>query len=58
MDVMNLEYSLSSSLVLALVTGKHVFSVTAGDELMGESEVNIIFNNHLITLSIRDIRDN
>jgi hypothetical protein len=50
---MTLKHSLSSSLVLTLVTGKHDFSITAGDELMEESDVNILFNNHLITLSNR-----
>ena len=55
---MNLKDSLSSSIVLTLVKGKHVFSITAGDELMEESQVNILFNNHLINLSKRDIKDN
>jgi hypothetical protein len=32
--MMNLKHSLSSSLILALVTGKHVFFITAGDEQM------------------------
>jgi hypothetical protein len=41
--MMNLKHSLSSSLILTLVTGKHVFFVTSGDELREESQVNNIY---------------
>ena len=48
--VMNLKNSLSSNLVLALVASEHIFSITAGDQLREESEVNDIIDYHLIPL--------
>ena len=38
--VMYLKHTISSSLILTLVTGKHVFFITAGDQLVKESEGN------------------
>ena len=43
--VMNPKHPLSCSLILALGTGKHVFFITAGDQLIEQSQLNIILGN-------------
>ena len=42
---MNVKQCLSSSLILTLVTAEHVFLITAGDELIEEYKVNMIYDN-------------
>ena len=44
--MMNLKHTLSSGLILTLVTGKHVFSITDGEELREESRVIKKYNNN------------
>jgi hypothetical protein len=53
---MDVKQCLSSSLILALVTGKHVSFITAGDELMEHSQVNKILSNYLIIIFVAEQR--
>ena len=55
MVVMNLKHTLSSSLILTLVTGKHVSFITAGDQLVKESEGNKLFHYYLIIIFVEII---
>ena len=50
--VVNLKHSLSSSLILTLVTGKHVFFITAGDQLVKESKRNKLFQYYLTIIFV------
>ena len=50
--VMNLKHTPSSSLILTLVTGKHVFFITAGDQLAKASEMNRLFHYYLIIIFV------
>ena len=52
---MNLKHHLSSSLKLTLGTDKHLFFITAGDELREKSQVN---NIYLIIIIRAEERDN
>ena len=50
--VVNPKHTVSSSLVLTLVTGKHVSFITAGDQLINVSEVNKQFHYFLIIIFV------
>jgi hypothetical protein len=50
--VMNLKHTLSYSLILTLVTGKHVYSITAGDKLVKDSEGKKSFYYYLIIIFV------
>ena len=52
---MNVKQCLSSSLMLTLVTGKHVFFISAGDQLREESQVKKIMNNYPISIFVTEL---
>jgi hypothetical protein len=57
MGMMNFKHSLSSSFILTLVTVKHVFFITAGDQLREVSQVKHIFNDYQIIIFVTDLRN-
>ena len=54
---MDIKQGLSSSLILTLVTGKHVSFIAAGDSLMEYSQVNEILSKYLIIIPAAEHRD-